>query len=98
MYDVGPYYLPKIIVEIPITSILPMIFALIVYFKMGLTITVSQFFYFYLITLLLAHSSTSIGYAISTLFNKEEDALSMTGLIMLPFVMFGGQFANSGNI
>ena len=54
MYEVGPYYSAKIVAETPVISLTPMLFAIIVYFKIGLTITASQFFYFYLIILLLA--------------------------------------------
>ena len=54
MYGVGAYYIAKILAETPILSLTPMIFTVIVYFKIGLTITATQFFYFYLIILLLA--------------------------------------------
>ena len=54
MYEVGPYYSAKIVAETPVISLTPMLFAIVVYFKIGLTITASHFFYFYLIILLLA--------------------------------------------
>ena len=54
MYRVSSYYAAKIIIETPILSFTPLLFAVIVYFKIGLMITASQFFYFYLIILLLA--------------------------------------------
>jgi hypothetical protein len=41
MYSVTAYYLAKILIETPILALTPMIFALIVYFGIGLTITAS---------------------------------------------------------
>ena len=41
MYTVGAYYIAKIIIETPILAIAPMIFCIIVYFKIGLTIAAS---------------------------------------------------------
>ena len=98
MYTVGNYYLAKIIGEIPILSITPMFFSVIVYFKIGLSITATQFWYFYLIVLLVSQCSASFGYFISSLFENEEMAVTLTPIFILPIMLFGGQFANSGNI
>ena len=39
MYTVGSYYAAKIAAETPILSFTPMVFSVIVYFKIGLSIT-----------------------------------------------------------
>ena len=75
MYSVPSYYLAKIVAEMPVILISPMIYCLIVYFKIGTTITASQFFYFYLISMLIAQFAASLGYFVSTLFNSEETAV-----------------------
>lgn len=98
MYKVSSYYAAKIVIETPILSFTPMLFAVIVYFKIGLTITASQFFYFYLIILLLAQCAASFGYFMSSIFTREEMAVALSPVIMMPIILFGGQFANSGNI
>ncbi len=90
MYEVGPYYSAKIVAETPVISLTPMLFAIIVYFKIGLTITASQFFYFYLIILLLAQCAASFGYFMSSIFHKEEMAVSLSPVIMMPIMLFGG--------
>lgn len=41
MYSVSSYYFAKILVETPIFSIVPMLFAVIFYFKTGFTIAAS---------------------------------------------------------
>jgi len=41
MYTVAAYYLAKIVIETPVLALAPMLFSVIVYFKIGLTITAS---------------------------------------------------------
>jgi len=98
MYTVVSYYLAKIVIETPILALTPMSFSIIIYFKIGLIITAAQFFYFYLIVFLLTQCAASFGYFISSIFNKEEMAVALAPVIMMPIILFGGQFANSGNI
>eukprot|EP00347_Sterkiella_histriomuscorum_P001693 403371041 len=97
MYGVSPYYLSKVLVDVPLIIITPLLNTIIVYFGIGLTVTAFQFFYFYLILFLVSFLSASYGYLISSIFEKEEDAVGMTPLFILPQVLFGGFFANSGN-
>jgi ABC-2 type transporter len=97
MYSVLPYYFSKFLIDIPTIAITPMIFSLIVYFKIGLTVTASQFFSFYLTLLLMSENASSLGYFTSSLFDNEENATGLVPIIILPFVVFGGQFSNSGN-
>ncbi len=39
MYSVSAYYLAKILIDTPILTIAPFVFSVVVYFKIGLTIT-----------------------------------------------------------
>ena len=41
MYTVAPYYLTKVITEFPSQIFIPLLFEIIVYFGIGLTITAS---------------------------------------------------------
>lgn len=97
MYNVAPFYFSKYLIDIPLLALTPMIFSVIVYFKIGLTITASQFFYFYLILMLTSENANGIGYLVSSLFDNEENATALAPTIILPFVVFGGLFSNSGN-
>ena len=94
MYHVGPYYSAKVLVETPLLIVAPLIFSLIIYFAMGLTITASQFFYFYLILILVVFSSASYGYLLSSVFPNIETAASLTPVVMMPIILFGGVFTN----
>ena len=98
MYDVTSYYLAKITTDTPVLLVTPMIYAVRAYFKIGLMITASQFFYFYLILELLTQTAASIGYFMSSIFNKEETVAALAPIVVMPLILFGGQFANPGNI
>lgn len=98
MYSVTTYYLAKILVETPVLSFTPMLFSLIVYFGVGLTISASQFFIFYVSLLLIVQCAASWGYFMSSIFEKEEMATLLSPIIVMPLILFGGQFANSKNI
>jgi ABC-type multidrug transport system permease subunit len=98
MYTVGAYYLAKIAIETPVMLITPMLYSLIVYFGVGTTITASQFFLFYCTLALVVQTAASFGYFLSSLFQKAETAQQLSGVIMMPIMLFGGQFANSKNI
>lgn len=90
MYSVSAYYLAKILGELPILSLTPMLTAVIIYFKIGLSITASQFFYFYLILLLIVQCAASWGYFMSSIFNKEDMAVAMAPIVVMPLILFGG--------
>jgi ABC-type transport system involved in multi-copper enzyme maturation permease subunit len=46
--------------------------------------------------LLTVLCGTSLGYFLSSIFNKQEDAVGISPVILMPLVLFGGLFANSG--
>ena len=94
MYSVPPYYMAKILLETPMITLTPLLYTVICYFKIGTTITAGQFFYFYLITLLVAHNSASLGYFFSSIFNHEETAVGLAPIIMMPIILFSGFFSN----
>jgi hypothetical protein len=48
--------------------------------------------------LLITLTAGSFGVFISSLFEKEEMAVGTGPVFILPLMLFGGQFANSGNI
>ena len=94
MYSVSTYYMAKTLSEAPVLLFTPIVFAVIVYFGIGLTITGTQFGYFYLILALITQCSASLGYFMSSIFENEEQAASIAPIIVMPLILFGGQFAN----
>ena len=77
--------------------LIPLLDTLIVYFGIGLTITASQFFYFYLINVLVAMSASSLGYFISGLFQRAEDAVGFVPMLLLPLGIVGGFVSSPKN-
>ena len=97
MYKVPPYYGAKIMLETPLLALLPMLTSIIVYFKIGTTIEPSLFFYFYCVLLLVAFCGASFGYLLSSIFSSAETAVQLSTVIMMPIILFGGFYSNSGN-
>jgi len=90
MYDLEPYFFSKILVDLPIQIIIPLLVCLMSYWAYGLTATPHQFFIFYVVNFLVAFVGSSIGYFISSAFSRLESALAMMPLFMLPITLFGG--------
>jgi ABC-type multidrug transport system permease subunit len=80
--------------ETPILIFTPMLYQIIIYFGIGLTLTAGKFFYFYLITVLLVFCASSFGYLLSSIFTNTEAAVSLSPVVMLPIILFGGVFTN----
>lgn len=95
MYTVSTYYTAKVIQDTPILLVTPILYSLIVYFGIGLTITAGHFFYFLLILTLVVFSSASYGYMLSSLFSDMETAVELAPLVLIPIMLFGGLFTNS---
>ena len=74
MYSVGAYFNAKTLTEIPITTVTPLLYTCIIYFGIGYTATVQQFFIFYLILWSLVQSSMSMGYLVSSIFHDFATA------------------------
>lgn len=41
--------------------------------------------------------ATSVGYLVSSIFSKAEDAVNIAPIIIMPMILFGGFFSNSAN-
>ena len=94
LYGVIPYYFAKLITEIPVLILTPLIYSSMIYFAVGLERSPDQFFMFYLIMLLVVFSANSFGYLISSMFNGHEIAVMFSPVILLPVMMFGGMAVN----
>jgi ABC-type multidrug transport system permease subunit len=70
MYNVGPYFLAKVSLELPVQIFTPMLWTVIVYFGCGFSLTAPQFFYFYFINFMLVICASSFGYFMSSIFNQ----------------------------
>lgn len=94
MYTISTYYFSKLLVEMPIILIQPLIFNCIFYFAVGFTATASQFFQFYLGMFLMSFCANSLGYFISAVFTNDFQAAMVMPIILLPIYLFGGFYSN----
>lgn len=97
LYSVTPYFISRNLIEIPYSLIFPMITSLIIYWFAGLSSTASQFFTFYLINLVIGFVGSSVGLMLGSLISDAKLVSSVTPIVVLPLVLFSGQFKNAGN-
>jgi ATP-binding cassette subfamily G (WHITE) protein 2 len=97
LYDVLPYYLSKILVEILFTSIFPTIFTLLVYFTTNLNLSVKCFFTFLGGTILYIQIATLMGILIGTIVQSPSLAVEVAPAIFVPMMLFSGYTNNVNN-
>lgn len=98
MYRCSPYFWAKVISEMPFSIITPTIFGCIVYYSVGLFPPVENFLIF-LLTLILAYNASS-GYSliISASFSDKQLAVTLTPVLIIPFMLFAGFFVAASQI
>jgi ATP-binding cassette subfamily G (WHITE) protein 1 len=47
-----------------------------------------------MVLFLVTLSASAVGYFVSSIFTKAEDALTLSPAIVMPMVLFGGLFTN----
>lgn len=93
LYGVLPYYKSKTLVEMPIAVLAPTVFLVLCYFSIGFD--PDKFLYNWICILLIVQVAYSYGYFIASMFKKEESAVMAAPLIVMPLVLFAGQFSNT---
>jgi ATP-binding cassette subfamily G (WHITE) protein 1 len=99
MYAVSPYFWAKIFSELPFAILTPTIFGCIVYFLIGLNTLTIEIFLIFLLTLILIYNASS-GYSliISASFSDKQLAVTLTPVLIIPFMLFAGFFVSTDNI
>lgn len=99
MYSVSPYFWAKIISELPFSLATPAIFGSIVYYAIGLNDTSIDYFLIFLLILILCYNASS-GYSliISASFSDKQLAVTLTPVLIIPFMLFAGFFVSTDNI
>jgi len=98
MYTVFPYYVAKVLSDIPAFIISPLVFTLMTYFTIGFTISTLQFFGFYVSLAMCTLAAISFGYMISTAFSSPATALQIAPIVVMPLLLVGGFFSNAGTM
>lgn len=99
MYSVAPYFWAKVFSELPFAIMTPTIFGCIVYYAIGLNNIDFSYFLTFLLTLILIYNASS-GYSliISSLFSDKQLAVTLTPVLIIPFMLFAGFFVSTSNI
>ena len=98
MYKTAPYFWAKVISELPFSIMTPVIFGCIVYYAIGYQNTAEAFFMFLLILILIYNASSGYSLIISASFSDKQLAVTLTPVLIIPFMLFAGFFVASENI
>lgn len=78
------------IVDIPVTLIAQLVFAVILYFLVGLQRSASQFFIFYLFVFLMSQTMKSFFRAVAACFKTRPSAIAFSGIFIIMMSLYGG--------
>ncbi|CAG9535574.1 unnamed protein product, partial [Cercopithifilaria johnstoni] len=98
IYSAEAYYLAKSVAELPEYTILPLCYAIIVYFMSGLYLAVKAFVIYCIITVVITNLAVSIAYAGACIFGKDNLALTYMPCFILPNLVFGGFYISFHSI
>lgn len=98
MYKVGPYFFAKISSELPFSIMMPSIFGCIVYFTVGLNPNAGSFFIFLLTLILIYNAASGYSLIISAIFSNKQVAVTLTPVLIVPFMLFAGFFVSTKSI
>jgi len=98
LYRTDTYFLGKTLAELPLFIIVPFVFVAISYPLVGLQAGWMHFFNAFFIITLICNVATSFGYLISCASSSINMALSIGPPVIIPFLIFGGFFLNSGSV
>lgn len=98
MYNVGPYFWAKIISELPFALLTPSIFGAIVYFTVALNPGLEHFLLFLATLILIYNASSGYSLIISASFSDKQLAVTLTPVLIIPFMLFAGFFVSASSI
>lgn len=98
MYRVSPYFWAKIFSELPFSIVTPSLFGVIVYYAIGFTPDFWIFARFLLILILIYNASSGYSLIISASFSDKQLAVTLTPVLIIPFMLFAGFFVSSSKI
>jgi len=98
MYMILPYYLSKILVDLPFFIILPIISTSICYWMANLNNDAGRFLICCGIVILVSNIAVSFGGFISAVAPSTNVALGLSGPVLVPLMIFSGMFLNNDSV
>lgn len=96
-YAVGPYLFSKLLAEIPVGAVFPLLFGTIVYPMARLHPTLSRFVKFSTIVTVESFTASAMGLTVGAMVPTTEAAMALGPSLMTVFLVFGGYYVNSEN-
>ena len=97
-YGVLPYFLGKLIAELPVTSLFPVLFSSVLYPMTGLNADPRRIARFFGVVVLESFAASAFGLTVGSLAPTTEAASAMGPAMMLIFIVFGGLYVNAENV
>lgn len=94
LYKIWVYATTKMLAEMPISTFVPLMLCLIIYWAIGFQDVFSTFMLYYVMLFLMVQAATALGYFLSSAFNHETTAVALSPLINLPLSLLGGFMIN----
>eukprot|EP01071_Lankesteria_metandrocarpae_P010984 Lankesteria_metandrocarpae@DN5394_c1_g1_i1.p1 len=85
-----PYITAKMVGELPVHTIFPILFITLTYFLCGLNDNAARFFISMGVLILVANVALSIGYFASAAAPDVDTAISLAQSLLLPLILFSG--------
>ncbi|KNE62128.1 hypothetical protein AMAG_07374 [Allomyces macrogynus ATCC 38327] len=95
-YGVAAYFWSRTLVETPFQILYPVVLATIAYWIINFSSTVVGWLVFTMFAVLVSLVGNAFGIAMASLFEDIGIALTVVTLAILPLLLFGGLFVNSG--
>ncbi|KAF7808788.1 ABC transporter G family member 7 [Senna tora] len=96
-YALGPYLLSKLLVEIPIGAVFPLLFGAVLYPMAHLHPTLLRFEKFCGIVTVESLAASALGLTVGAMVPTTEAAMAVGPSLMTVFIVFGGYFVNPEN-
>ncbi|CAL1533117.1 unnamed protein product [Lymnaea stagnalis] len=94
LYRIDLYYFTKTMAEIPLFTVITVLFSSTCYWMMGFHDTLEAFIVATGVTLAAGIICVNVGYLISVITGDTTLALSVASPALIPFMLFGGVFLN----
>mmetsp|Transcript_13559 Transcript_13559/g.36688 ORF Transcript_13559/g.36688 Transcript_13559/m.36688 type:complete len:690 (-) Transcript_13559:688-2757(-) len=97
-YTTAPYLAAKLLAELPLGAVFPLLFGAVVYPLTGLNPNPKRFLSFLGVITLESFASSALGLSIGAAAPSTESAVALGPAVMLVFIVFGGYYVNADNV
>ena len=97
-YSTLPYYMSKVMVELPLSILFPIIWTCAIYYIVNYHHPFVNLVKMCVVGVLMTFTSQSLGILIGCAFDSIDTALNITPLVFFPFMLFSGFYVNSDSI